>query len=182
MKKHVLILFTLLLGFVACKNAYEKEIGEVEGLITMVDELEKAVLSVDTSKAFAAKRKMAMDIKAIDNLNDTLDRETAFRLDELFKDKKVIFRFNTNYTSILDQIEYTKKQLADLKQDLNNGLITKEEFDTYYAIEHSSIMDLNTQINKSVAGVEEAVQAYELFKGDIDKLINDLSEESADNE
>lgn len=182
MKQYLLIISLIAFSFFACKNAYEKELGEVEGLITMVDEIEKTVLSVDTSKAFDAQRKIAQDFKVLNSLNDTLSKEDAFRLDDFYSGKKKIFRFSSNYMYILKQVEFAKKQLNELKQDLNNGLIEKDKFKEYYSTEHASIMDLNMQVNKSVNGVDEAVQKLELNRSEIDKLLEELSNKAVENE
>lgn len=181
MKKYIFLIFIISAGFIACNNAYEKEIAEVQGLMKMVDEMEKSILSVDTSKAFTAKRNIASDIKTIEDLVDTLDRETAFRLDDLFSGKKKIYRFQENYNSILNQIKFAKNQLDNLKQDLSNGLIDKDTFGKYYSTEHASIIDLNMQVNKSVTGIDEIVQQYELNREEIKQLINELAQKSANN-
>ena len=181
MKKYLVVALMFVLVFTACKNEMQKEIGEVEGLISMVDEIEKSVLSVDTSRAFEAKRQVSMDITMIESLGDTLDKETAFRLDDYYSGKKRLYRFSSNYTGFIKQIDFAKEQLQNLKQDLNNGLVDKEKFKDYYAAEQASVMELSSTVNKSVSGIEEAIQKMELDREEILKIFEDLKQKKAEN-
>jgi len=182
MKKITLVLVGMIIVFTACKNEMSKEIGEVDGLITMVNEIEKTVLSVDTAKAFQAKRQISNDLQLIENLGDTLDKESAFILDDYYSGKKRLYRFYNNYKDFIVQIDYSKKQLDNLKQDLNNGIVTKENFKEYYMLEHASLMDLNSKVNKSVGGIEEAIQKMELKRPDILNLFEELKQKAASDE
>lgn len=181
MKKVLFFTIIICLGFTACKNAMEKEIGEVDGLISMVDEIEKAVLSVDTSRAFSAKRQISADLAQIEAFADTLDKETAFRLDDYYYGKKKMYRFASHYNEFINQIAYAKKQLNNLKQDINNGVVDKDKFDGYYNVEQASIMELSSKVNKSVNGIEVAIQKLELDREEIVKIIEELKEEKDGN-
>jgi len=181
MKKYITLIFVVAIVFTACKNEMQKEIGEVDGLISMVDEIEKSVLSVDTTRAFAAKKQVSMDIAMIESIGDTLDKETAFRLDDYYSGKKRLFRFATNYNGFIKQIDFAKEQLNNLKQDLNNGLVDKEKFKDYYAAEQASVMELSSQVNKSVGGIEEAIQKMELDREEILKIFEELKQKNAEN-
>lgn len=169
------------LAFTACKNAMEKEIGEVDALISMVDEIEKSVLSIDTTRAFAAKKQVSMDLAMIESLDDTLDKETAFRLDDYYSGKKKLFRFSSNYKSFITQIGFAKVQLNNLKQDIDNGIVDKEKFKDYYASEQASVMELSSTVNKSVNGIEEAIQKMELDREEILTLFEELKQKKSEN-
>lgn len=185
MKKYITLIFIVTVVFTACKNEMQneiqKEIEEVDSLISLVDEIEKSVLSVDTSRAFAAKKQVSMDIAMIESLEDTLDKETAFKLDDYYSGKKRLFRFASNYNGFIKEIDLAKEQLNNLKQDLNNGLIDKEKFKDYYASEQASVMSLSSQVNKSVGGLEEAMQKMELNREDILKVFEELKQKNAEN-
>ena len=93
MKKYLvgIIVVSLVLG--ACTQVNEKEIGEVDGLINILGETEKTLLSVDTSRAFSAKRQIAQDLMLIESTTDTLDKETAFKLGDYYAGKKKAYPF-----------------------------------------------------------------------------------------
>ena len=181
MKKHLVFILMISIAFTACKNAMEKEIGEVDALISMVDEIEKSVLSIDTTRAFAAKRQVSMDLAMIESLGDTLDKATAFKLDDYYSGKKRLFRFSTNYDEFITQIDYAKDQLKNLKQDINNGLVEKDKFQGYYNVEQASIMELSSKVNKSVGGIEVAIQKMELERDVIMSIFEELKQKKAEN-
>lgn len=176
MKKYIVLVLGITFALFSCKNAMEKEVGEVEGLISMVNEIEKTVLSIDTAKAFQAKRQISKDLALIESLGDTLDKQSAFMLDDYYSGKKRLYRFYNNYKDFIIQIDYSKEQLNNLKQDLNNGIVTKEKFKEYYMLEQASVMELNSKVNKSVGGIEESIQKMELQRPDILALFEELKQ------
>ncbi len=181
MKKYLVFILITSLAFTACKNAMEKEIGEVDSLISMVDEIEKSVLSIDTTRAFAAKRQVSMDLAMIESLGDTLDKATAFKLDDYYSGKKRLYRFSTNYKEFITQIDYAKNQLKNLKQDINNGLVEKDKFQEYYNVEQASVMELSSKVNKSISGIELAIQKMELERDEILLIFEELKQKQAEN-
>jgi len=173
MKKYILLILLIIgIGFNSCKNAYEKEIGEIEGLVSIINEAEKNLLSLDTAKVFAAKRQMQKDLRLIENSHDTLTKDESFRLDDLFSCKKRLYRLTGNYSKYVGQINFSKKQLADIKQDMENGLMSIEEFKKNLSIERNFVIDLNMQINKEVNGLDVQIEKLKLFRPEIEEIIN----------
>ena len=156
MKKYILIGLVVGLIFVSC-NPNQKEIGEVESLLALIEDSEKSLLSVDTSLVFEVKRQMDQDIFSINTSGDTLTRKDAFKLDDVFGSKKRLHTIMRNYPGFLHQIEFSKKQLNNLKKDLEKGLVTKEDFTSYYKAEQNEVMELNSQISKALAGLDLSV-------------------------
>ncbi len=171
MKKFILLSLIIGLGFSSCKNAFEKEISEVENLLTDVNEIEKSLLAVDTAKVFSTKRQMEKDLQEINKIKDTLTREEAFRIDELFSSKKRIFKLSEKYADFLGQIDFSKKQLMNLKQDLENGLMTKEDFAKNFSVEQTSVTELKNKIGKRVDGLDVELEKFRLFRPDIEEFI-----------
>ncbi len=182
MKKYILLIFVIGLGFNACNNPYEKEIGEVEGLLVIVNDTEKSLLSVDTSRVFAAKRQMEKDLAEFNRTSDTLNRKEAFKVADIFGNKKKLYRLTSNYHDFMNQIKFSKNQLNNLKRDLKNGLITKEEFKNHQIMEQTAVMKLSTEINKAVDGLELALQKLELDRPELLKILEQRRLEIVTNE
>ena len=182
MKNYTVLFLAIILTFTACKNGYEKEVGEVDSLMSIVSETEKSLFSVDTSRAYSAKRQIEADLKFIATMGDTLDKETAFRLDEYYSGKKKLYRFSENYDDFIRQLNFSKDQLTNLKQDLNNGKIKKDDFNKYYQTEQSSIMELNSKIHKSIDGIEVAIQKMEIDRDDILEIFEGLKQSAPTND
>jgi hypothetical protein len=98
------------------------------------------------------------------------------------KAKKKFYRLTAGYPKFIGQIETSKKQLNDLKQDLENGLIKKENYIVYYTDEQAALKRLNFQINKLVVGIDVVVEKYETDRPELLKLIEELKQKAAANE
>lgn len=169
------IFFTMMITFLAsCGGAFEKEIGEVEGLNKIVLETEKTVLSFDTADIFSVKRQLTNDIQIFEGVRDTLDRQTAFALNDYYLGKKRLYKFVNNYDNFLKEIEFSKTQLENLKEDLNNSKITKEQFMEYYQLEQTEVMKLSSEVNEAVSGLEGTVEKMKDNRENVKGLLDSL--------
>lgn len=182
MNKFILGILFVAIGLGACNTPNQNEIKEVEALIAKVDSTEKALLSLDTAKIFGTKRQLATDIKEFERIKDTLTREEAFRVADYFGSKKKFYRLSARYPQFIADIELSKKQLNNLKQDLENDLVKKDYYSTYYADEHSAFKDLEFQVNKLVTGIDVVVDKYETDRPKLLELMEELKQKSANNE
>jgi predicted nuclease with TOPRIM domain len=180
MEKIIILLAVVSTSFFACKNAYENEIGEVDALINIITDTENALLSVDTSKTFAAARQIKEDIDELNATKDTLTKEQAFLLDDYFSNKKKLYRLSANYSGYIEKVKHSKNQLLNLKQDLLNDKISKEDYHKYYEEEQFIVMDLNAQINKAVGGLDEALEKLRIFREDIVLIIEEHKQHAAE--
>ncbi|MCB0402159.1 MAG: hypothetical protein KDD41_08750 [Flavobacteriales bacterium] len=182
MKTNTIIILIVSLGLFACGNKFEKEIGEVDGLISMADEVEKSILSVDTSRAFSVKRQMEKDLKMLDQFSDTIDKSTAIKLGEYYSGKKRVFAFYNNYLQFVSKINYTKDQLRNMKQDLENGVMPEDKFEDYYKTEQVYLMELSSQVNHSLEGLDQTITYFETSKNEIETILESLRQKEAGNE
>jgi hypothetical protein len=182
MSKYILVLLFVTVSFVACNNPNEKEINEINALIAKATETENSLLSIDTSKVFGTKRQLEADIESFSEIGDTLSKAEAFKVSDIFGSKKKFYRLTAGYPKFIEQIETSKKQLNDLKQDLENGLINKDNYSTYYSDEQIALKDLDLQINKLVIGIDIVVEKYEKDRPELLNLIEKLKQKSAVNE
>ena len=182
MKKYILgtLFVALLIG--ACTNPNKKEINEVDALLVSVIEVEQSLLSIDTAKVFGTKRQLEKDLAAFNKIGDTLSREDAFEIADYFGSKKKLYRLTAGYSALVNQIRISKEQLNNLKQDLENGLIDKEDYATYYSEEQSILKALMLKINKLTTGIDRVVEKYEADRPKLLLLIEDLKQKAGAHE
>jgi hypothetical protein len=169
--KSYLILLTVVIGLCACSSPNQKEIGEVDELLLLVDSLEKSLLSIDTSRVLATGRQMDTDFKEYFQFTDTLTREEVFRVENIFGSKKRFLRIKKNYGALTQELSHSKKQLNNLKVDLKNGLVKKEQYRGYYDSEKNAYNGILHKISKSVINFEEAISKYELERPELLEFI-----------
>lgn len=182
MKNYILVFLLVGLSFAACNNPYEKEIGEVDALLSIVDETEQILLSVDTARVFAAKRQLEQDFEEFTKYADTLEKKEAFKIADIFAGKRNLNHLARDYAIFSQQLDISRKQLENLKQDLKNDLIKKENYKTYYVSEQKAIMELNHKIKASVDGIETIIGKYELDRPELLKIIEQKKQKAANEE
>jgi len=169
----LLVVSSLSIFFFGCKNPNQKEIGEVEGLQKILNNTIEVLHSVDTNKLFKINNLIKQDLLSIVKNKDTLTREMAFKLDDFYGAKKHIYALNDNYKKMDKQLEYSVKQLKNLKQDLENNVLPKDKFINYFETEQKADLDLNTDINAAVNGINAQLDKIEKGREDILKLLKD---------
>ena len=177
--KNFLILLIVGSVFMSCGNTNQKEMDQVEQLLTLVKDTEKELLAIDTSKVFAMKRQIVLDFKAYTQFSDTISKEEAFRVDELFGNKKKFIKITKNYKTFIKEILHAKDQLSQLTTDLENELVSKEDYLTYYESEKAAVNDLLLKVKKSIGNFDASMGKYELERPELLKLIENRRQRSA---
>ena len=151
---------------------------QVDQLLVIVEETETKILALDTAKIFATKRQMVLDFKNYTQFTDTIQKEEAFRIDDIFGTKKKFIRIQKNYSSIIKNINYSKLQLEALKADLKNEVVSKDLFSTYLTSEKTSLDAVLIKFNKSTTNFDEAIAKYNFDREEVMELIENRRKRS----
>lgn len=151
----VLIISILLFS---CSNSNEREIVQIEGLTEIVTAAEEVLHSVNKDSLVEITKLVQEDIKRMQAKNDTLTRDAAFKADEYVGRLKHLTRLAINYGKMEDELHLVKTQLNNLKQDLENGLIKKEDFLTYYESEKTAVILINDKIAHATNGMSQRIR------------------------
>ena len=95
------------------------------------------------------------DLNRIRTNNDTLVKEAAFKVAKYMGETEILYNLTKNYSKYDTEIKDLKKQLNNLKQDLDNKLISKEDFVKYYQAEQQAVLSINNQINYVTEDIAE---------------------------
>ena len=163
MKNIFLPILLLTITLFSCKNTFEKELKEIADIHDTINNTEEVLLSVDTIKTFALVREIKQDLWKFGNKYDSLSKEDAFKIADYYSNKKSLYFFYSNYSKFTTEIEISRAQLDALKKDLNDGLISKEQFLDYHKNEQEIVVGLNAKINNSVSGI--AISTDRILKG-----------------
>lgn len=180
--KYYLIIFAIGASLISCKNSLEKEHRDLEGLRVIISNTEEVLLSIDTNKTFEAVRDIKEELWSFGNKYDSLDKKAAFKVAEYYGNKKSLYFLYDNYKEFLNEIELSRKQLDALEQDLNNRLITKEQFVGFYQNEQKIILQLNEKINNATKGAVINIDKLINNKTEIMDLLSNFKREVSENE
>ncbi|MBL1233672.1 MAG: hypothetical protein COA31_013215 [Flavobacteriales bacterium] len=157
----------------SCGEDYTNEIGHVDGLIKILDSSEEVLHDVDTATLFEMTIFVKESIAKIKSKNDTLTKEAALEADQFVGRLKSLYGLSKNYNKYQQEIDLIRTQLNNLKQDLNNGIISKEQFPAYYEIEQGGVISINDKINHATNGMSNRLKKMKENKAAFEKLIDD---------
>jgi hypothetical protein len=158
MKKYLFILLGSVFLFQSCKNANDKELGEIDGLIKILDTTEEALHAIDTSDLYSITKLVKEDLKRINKSNDTLTREAAYKVDLYIGRTKTLYSLSNNYTKFQTEIVDLKKQLNNLRQDVSNNLIKKEDYSKYYNSEQKMVLYVKEEVSLATRGMADRIK------------------------
>ncbi|NUM50944.1 MAG: hypothetical protein HUU48_07490 [Flavobacteriales bacterium] len=154
-----LILFTFIISTLlfSCQSGkYQKEISALDSLHNLLNIAEQQLASTDTAKVRTIKAEMQKNMDFItENYKDTFSMDMAMMLsDYAFPKKKVYRNFIGNYSKFLKDIEYTRSQLSNLKQDLENKSIPEDKVLTYFTTEQNAVLTICNTIDQNVNTIQ----------------------------
>jgi ElaB/YqjD/DUF883 family membrane-anchored ribosome-binding protein/regulator of replication initiation timing len=173
-----LMLF-LLAGYISSctSKADEAKIQSIDTLLKTLNDAEEMLLSVDAQKV---DKKLAEINETADFLNthlrDTIDKETAIEVSEYLRYKKALRFYKENYPEFIEAVNTSRKQLSDLKTDVENGVLDNEKFNEYYNNEMRIVLDISQNIDRAVNGVNLALNKIEEKRPVIEKVIEHIKQ------
>tara|TARA_R110001592_G_C13111160_1_gene744957 strand:- start:756 stop:1298 length:543 start_codon:yes stop_codon:yes gene_type:complete len=175
MKYVIPLILILIIG--SCKQRNTAQNMQLDELLMELQNLNDTVSLLDTSVVLGESRIIKSNLKLIHEHADTINVETASIIAEVYEERNKIFFVEDNYKSFTNELTISTQQLNKLKQDLNNGLLTDESFNTYYEQEKSIILNLNQKISESYKEAKRVVSFIQKEDAKIDSLITYLKEE-----
>ncbi len=184
MKKLTEYLIALfLLGYmVSCTSkADQAKINAIDTLLMSLNDAEEMLLSVDNQTVDKKLQLVKENTKFIqDNLTDTIDKATALEISEYYSYRKALTFYKENYGEFQEAINTSRKQLNDLKADVENGLLTDEKFNEYYNNEMRIALEITQNIEQAVNGVNIVLPKIDQKQPVIEKVIEHIRQKNQD--
>ena len=177
---YILLLMTV--GYlVSCTSkADQAKIQSIDTLLTTLNEAEEMLLSVDANLVNQKLEEINSDADFLNtHLKDTIDKATAIEISEYLRYKKSLQFYKENYPEFVEAINTSKKQLNNLKADVENGLLTDEQFNTYYNNEMRIALEIMQNVERAVNGVNLVLNKIDEKKPVIEKVITHIEESNA---
>jgi hypothetical protein len=131
------------------RNDYTQEIAKVDSLFQQVNSYKLYLDSIDSTSVMEYATMVAHDLKWI---SDSLAKESMAGASVfLFKVRtgnKLLENFPVEYAALKKEVNFSHKQLLDLKVDLQNGSIEKVQVITYLKDEKLALKAIEIHFNK----------------------------------
>ncbi|MEI6764501.1 MAG: hypothetical protein WCM76_02600 [Bacteroidota bacterium] len=83
------------------------------------------------------------------------------------------------YPKYKSELDTCRKQLNDMKHDLDNGALSKSDFETNFLIECSAVNDLTGRIIKNLNSVKAQLKSFDTVHPAICRIIKEFQENEA---
>ncbi len=178
MKKILSIVFTIsvivLLLTTSCKHkdTTQYKLAQIDSLTLILDKTELMLteLNDDSIKAMMNDTHLMHDVlssvgKAKLKALELSDNNQLDSIDKQFKEYVEI------HSKTLEEFKYSRKQLTDLKYDLEQHIVNEKKFDEYYQTENTSVNNLFNIVSSSLDKVKQNIEKYKLINPEIKKIM-----------
>ncbi|MEI6821381.1 MAG: hypothetical protein WCL51_05570 [Bacteroidota bacterium] len=178
MKKILSIVFIIsvigLLLTTSCKHKdnTQYKLAQIDSLTLILDKTELMLteLNDDSIKAMMNDTHLMHDVllSVSKTKLKTLEISDNNQLDSIDKQFKEYIEIHTKN---LEEFKYSRKQLTDLKYDLEQHNVNEKKFDEYYQTENTSVNNLFNIVSSSLDKVKQNIEKYKLMNPTIKKLM-----------
>ena len=168
----IILLFFLTDG---CKPGedHRQEILQLDSALNALASYETKFLATDTSLMQAKAQRADSSLQRIGT--DTLKRSRALSVMNAFEQVTYLKNLIDNHAFMTRALSEERKQLLDLKHDLDADLIEKNKAGEYVVKELQATKKLTEAVDRMVSKAEKAVTALDTLNQQLDHLADSLS-------
>lgn len=180
MKTATAIGFLSALLFLSSCNStnYPNEINTVDSLLMRIDTAQNIYAKIDTTNIRAEgevfKRKFNYLTAFYQQSPDTITRKAAFLVADYRTLRKPYAQFIDRYHTYGEELEFSQKQLVDLRFDLEHNLLDTNFVTRMMHSEKEAVENVVIQIKNLSIGKDMMVDRNEKLDPVIDSLINTI--------
>jgi hypothetical protein len=169
-------LFWMILGsvlFMQCTTPKaKKQMAEIDRLAQRVDSCEPALktVNIDSVKAYYADINMQLAAAKEATPADQSFEEAKF-LGAYYDNSKTFKKITRGYASLVEEMEHTHIQLANLKHDVKHNLVADSNYLQFYNNEKRAVKGIVFETKNYVYWQERGTKKYLDMRFKVDSLI-----------
>jgi len=167
-----------LVTFSSCNTAVKKkQLAKIDSLISIIDTTGSHLNAIN--KDTVAKKYEAYNEtnkKVAEHYQKYRNEENWNYVCNYQNVRKPFKTMVINYGSFNSELKSAREQLENLKHDVQEGLISKEEFDNFFILEAKNTNEISFKINKQVESVLNQYKNFDTIQPYILKLIDSYAE------
>ena len=173
MKFNLSIIAAGIIALASCSTGQKmiSYIDKIDSLSLALENETRMYENIDSNLIISYISKMDFQMDTLDSLTNISENQKIVAYTYLRKSMKMYLVENPQ---ILEEIEFTKKQLTDLKYDAENKLIGEKEQQLYFEKENESVKALLEKMKMYHQKINSQIRNYELLNPTIDYLIDSL--------
>ena len=164
-------------------TSYRDERATVDSLQQVVKQLDRQFGEIDFTTVEAIRGTVTMELDSVLTLCKTHDTYLTKEEGVFFGRYRDIMapvrKAGTDRESLQREIDLAKKQLADLKTDLDNKALSKEQAQLYINQELLAVKSLQMSLNKFASGSEHLISRFREMRKEVNERIQALHQRIA---
>lgn len=170
---HFFFLVFLLFSLVSCQTKTNNlQVSRVDSISFRMEETAKVYYEIDTLKIDSFYTIVLFNFNRLGKMKIQESNELLLNYGTLKKGFKEFIK-RRPYT--LEELEFCRKQINDLREDAENGLLTDEDFELFLKHEANASQSLRVQMSYYQARIAAQVKKFEQLNPRIDSLVNTLN-------
>jgi hypothetical protein len=163
-------------------KAYKADIARIDSVYAVVDTTAQKLSTLNFDTLNAKNELYKANAKVLtESIHDLKNDETWPWICAYGNVRKPFKTMVAEYPKYKAELDTCRKQLNDMKHDLDNGALSKSEFETNFLIECSAVNDLTTRILKNVNSVTAQLKSFDTVHPAICRIIKEFQENKAKN-
>jgi hypothetical protein len=168
------IIFSLLI-FSSCQKKNAEQMRRADSLSVKIDSAEKIFFAVDTTRIKNILDSSEHTERLIKEYSpDSLDKQTTIMLADYLRSLKALEEFPAGKKNALFQISLSRKQLADMKHDLEANSMNENDFAKYFPDEQRAVDQLCSYLNMAAYKANLMISQCDYVKGKVDSFVTTL--------
>jgi hypothetical protein len=153
----------------------QAELKQTDSLVTAIDSTEMKFMSFDTTRIENILDSTEYKVKLLKKYApDSLDKETTILLANYLHVHQSLEKYPSDRKNISPQISFSRKQLENMKHDLNSGAMSKEDFVKNFPEEKKAVAKLSSYISMTSSKANLLIAQYDFMKMKVDSFITTL--------
>ncbi len=169
----IFLLAFVILSFASCQTNEDKlKVLRVEGISYKMEETAKVYFEIDTLKIDSLYSVILFNLDRLGKLGYQDDHKLIMDYATLKKGFKEFIK-RRPYT--IEELEFCRNQIEDLREDAENGLLSDEDFELYLKHESNASQSLRVQMSYYESRIAAQVKKFENLNPQINSLIDSLN-------
>lgn len=161
----------------SCSNPeIEEMVAIIDSSYSAVQKSEAELMSIDTAVIGKMVRYNTTALSSIqNNFKDTATKQQSIFISDINAVRRSFNKLNVQRESLINDMIYAKSQLNDIKKDVNNGLMTRKDFDDHFPIEKQAVTLFITTVESSLIWNKSNTKRFETMKPQIEKFLEEIN-------
>lgn len=177
--KPVLTLYFLALlplCFTSCNQKTKTErLKRIDSLGVFLNHVGEVVAAFDSAEVTSRVQEIDKNsLWVFDNVTDTLDSKPGIAFGDYIRTKKFFGKAMDRYRVVKRELAFSTAQLANLREDVENGFYTNEEFRGHFKSEAESVAKLTAAADELTSKYETADGQYQRVKPQVASLLDSI--------